>query len=391
MRKLRSSLFLFYIFSLSIFSQNVTDLKKQRLKTVADIESTNKLLEEKSQNKKVLLTNVTLLSSQITARERIISNVAVEIEQLDRELSVNELKLQEISHELETSKSNYEFLLVHAYTRRFKYDMLMFMLSSDNLSTAYNRYLLLRDFSYEIRREGDNLIRLKAQQEALLSNVKGTLLQKQDVHETLEHSSKALSKEKSTKEILIKDLEKEEKWLRAELKKKERLAKALDDQIRAAIEAEAKKAAKTSGSKPIIPSEFAKAKGKLEWPVKGGVVTSFFGEHDHPVIKSLKIKNNGIDIEVPKRSSVKTVFKGQVSKIIAIPGYNMAVLIRHGNYLTVYANLEKVQIATGDNVFEGDVIGTLFGDSEETRSFLHFEIWRESEKLDPILWLSSDK
>ena len=369
MKRLLGSFSLIFLFSLSVFTQNVSDLKKQRLKTVADIESTNKLLEEKSQNKKVLLTNVSLLSSQISARERIINNVAQEIEQLDKELTVNELKLQQLTQELNSSKSNYEFLIVHSYTHRFKYDMLMFVLSSDNLSVAYNRYLLLRDLSSQIKREGEYLIALKAQQEYLLNSVKGTLLQKQDVHETLEHSSKALSKEKSTKEILIKDLEKEEKWLRAEIKKKERLAKALDDQIRAAIEAEAKKAAKSSGGKPIIPSEFGKAKGKLDWPVKGGVVTSYFGEHDHPVIKSLKVKNNGIDIEVPKRASVTSVFKGQVSKIIAIPGYNMAVLIRHGNYLTVYANLETVKIATGDNVLEGELIGTLFGDSENDTLF----------------------
>lgn len=389
MRRLLSSL-LFFL-SLALFSQNVTDLKKQRLKTVSDIENTSKLLDEKSQNKKVLLTNVTLLTSQISARERIISNVVQEILELDKVLSSNELKLNEITNELSISKSNYEFLVVHAYTHRFKYDMLMFMLSSDNLSVAYNRYLLLRDFSSQIKREGDNLIELKMQQEALLNNVKGTLQQKQDVHETLEHSSKALSKEKNTKEVLIKDLEKEEKWLRAELKKKERLAKALDDQIRAAIEAEAKKAAKGSARKPIIPSEFGKAKGKLEWPVKGGVVTSFFGEHDHPVIKSLKVNNNGIDIEVAKRSSVSSVFKGQVSKIVAIPGYNWTVMIRHGNYLTVYANLETVKVVPGDTVSEGQLIGTLFGDSEDTRSFLHFEVRREVEKLDPILWLNSDK
>lgn len=389
MRRLLSSL-LFFL-SLALFSQNVTDLKKQRLKTVSDIENTSKLLDEKSQNKKVLLTNVTLLTSQISARERIISNVVQEILELDKVLSSNELKLNEITNELSISKANYEFLVVHAYTHRFKYDMLMFMLSSDNLSVAYNRYLLLRDFSSQIKREGDNLIELKMQQEALLNNVKGTLQQKQDVHETLEHSSKALSKEKNTKEVLIKDLEKEEKWLRAELKKKERLAKALDDQIRAAIEAEAKKAAKGSARKPIIPSEFGKAKGKLEWPVKGGVVTSFFGEHDHPVIKSLKVNNNGIDIEVAKRSSVSSVFKGQVSKIVAIPGYNWTVMIRHGNYLTVYANLETVKVVPGDTVSEGQLIGTLFGDSEDTRSFLHFEVRREVEKLDPILWLNSDK
>lgn len=389
MRRLLSSL-LFFL-SLALFSQNVTDLKKQRLKTVSDIENTSKLLDEKSQNKKVLLTNVTLLTSQISARERIISNVVQEILELDKVLSSNELKLNEITNELSISKANYEFLVVHAYTHRFKYDMLMFMLSSDNLSVAYNRYLLLRDFSSQIKREGDNLIELKMQQEALLNNVKGTLQQKQDVHETLEHSSKALSKEKNTKEVLIKDLEKEEKWLRAELKKKERLAKALDDQIRAAIEAEAKKAAKGSARKPIIPSEFDKAKGKLEWPVKGGVVTSFFGEHDHPVIKSLKVNNNGIDIEVAKRSSVSSVFKGQVSKIVAIPGYNWTVMIRHGNYLTVYANLETVKVVPGDTVSEGQLIGTLFGDSEDTRSFLHFEVRREVEKLDPILWLNSDK
>lgn len=380
---------LLFLISIYSVSQNVADLKKQRLKTVSDIENTSKLLDEKSQSKKVLLTNVSLLTSQITARQRIISNVETEISQLDIELEINEKRLDQITQEANVSMSNYEYLILHAYTHRFKYDMLMFILSSDNLSVAYNRYLLLKDFTTQIKSEGEHLNALKLQQQEQSNLVKSTLLQKQGVHETLEHSSKALAKEKFTKEVIIKDLEKDEKWLRAEIKKKERMASALDEQIRKAIEAEAKKAQKSTG-KTYLPSEFGKAKGALIWPVKSGVVTSYFGEHDHPVIKSLKVKNNGIDIEVAKNSSVYSVFKGQVSKIIAIPGYNMAVLIRHGNYLTVYANLEVVKVASGDTVSEGQVVGLLFGEDAESRSYLHFEIWKESEKMDPIGWLNSE-
>lgn len=389
MRELLSRYFYFIIFcffAFNVLGQSVSELKKQRLRAAEDIENTNRLLSEKGNSRKSLLSNVTLLSNQIIARQNLITNVQFEVSGLDSILAINEAKLASLNKDLGYSKKNYEDLIVHTYIHRSKYDELMFIFGSENISVAYKRYKILKDFSSRIKKQGEHLITLSDEQKRLTDEIRGNLAQKQDVLETLDRSARSLAKEKITKEVLIKDLEKEEDWLVKELKKKEKIANSLDEQIRVSIEAEAKKMAKTH-NKAYIPSEFGNAKGHLSWPVEGGMVTSYFGEHEHPVLKSLKVKNNGIDIEVSKGSSVQSVFLGVVSKVIAIPGYNMAVLIRHGNYLTVYANLSKVNVSSGDKVIAGASIGSLFSDSDDARSTLHFEIWKESEKIDPILWL----
>lgn len=379
-------LLLFFILSLSR-AQNVAELKKQRMKASEDIENTTRLLQEKGSSKKSLLSNVTLLSTQIAARNNVISNLEVEVKSLDTDLTLNKAKLDSLNHDLELSKLNYQSLIIHAYFHQSKFDDIMFILGSENISIAYKRYKILKEFSSHIKKQGELLLAMSLEQQQLTLLIKSNIDQKQDAKVNLENSAHSLSKEKNTKEILIKDLEKEESWLLKELSKKERFAKALDDQIRLSIEAEARKLAK-SNQKYIIPSEFGKAKGNLPWPVEGGTVTSFFGEHDHPILKGIKVKNNGIDIEVTKGTSVKSVFLGTVSKVIAIPGYNMAVIIRHGNYLSVYANLSKVDVSSGDVISRGGVIGLLFSDPDDARSTLHFEIWKESEKIDPIQWLN---
>lgn len=369
-----------------VYSQNVSELKKQRLKASNDIENTAKLLEEKGSSKKSLLSNVTILSTQIVARKKLIVNVAAEVTALDTILGANTVKLEALRNEIANVKASYSSLIVRAYIHRSKYDNLIFIFSSDNLATAYKRYKILKEFSSYIKIQGERLIHLSLQQAHVTEIIKENLDEKKEVLVVLGNSARAMTKEKLTKEVIIKDLEKDEAWLLSELKRKEKFAKALDDQIRSAIEAEAKKLAKVSKTK-FTPSDFPNSKGHLLWPVEGGVITSYFGEHDHPVLKGIKVKNNGVDIEVAKGRSVKAVFKGSVSKVIAIPGFNMAVLIRHGNYLTVYANLAKVNVSAGQSVTTGMVIGDIFSEPNDARSTVHFEIWKESEKIDPASWL----
>ena len=134
-------------------------------------------------------------------------------------------------------------------------------------------------------------------------------------------------------------------------------------------------------------SNFSKAKGQLVWPVKDGVVTNKFGEHNHAILKGVKVKNNGIDITALKENEVKCVYEGTVSRVIAIPGYNKAVIVRHGKYLTVYANLVDVYVKNGDVIQSNQEIGQIYTDSNEKSGILHFEIWEENKKINPVDWL----
>ena len=127
----------------------------------------------------------------------------------------------------------------------------------------------------------------------------------------------------------------------------------------------------------------------MPWPTERGVVTGFFGEHSHPVLRGIKVQNNGIDISTIENAEVLVLFDGVVRQVRYVPGSNNVVLVRHGNYLTVYANLSHVYVRAGDQVERRQLIGRVFTDSDDSEnSLLHLEIWEENQKLNPMLWLS---
>jgi len=136
-----------------------------------------------------------------------------------------------------------------------------------------------------------------------------------------------------------------------------------------------------------LSSTFAANKGLLPWPIDQGVVTSTFGEHPHPVLKYVKVKNNGIDITGTQHSQVKAVFTGTVSRILSVPNLNKVVILRHGEYLTVYSNLDEVSVSDGQQVSTQQVIGKAHYDRQENKSELNFQLWMGKTILDPQDWL----
>jgi murein DD-endopeptidase MepM/ murein hydrolase activator NlpD len=136
-----------------------------------------------------------------------------------------------------------------------------------------------------------------------------------------------------------------------------------------------------------ISDGFAGNKGKLPWPTTTGVIVNEFGEHSHPVLKGIKIKNNGIDISTKLNEKVKTIFEGEVRKIVSIPGQNIAVLIRHGDFVTVYSNLIKVQVKVGDRVQAQQVIGEVYNDEKTQSGIYKLQIWQENTLLNPTEWI----
>ena len=159
-------------------------------------------------------------------------------------------------------------------------------------------------------------------------------------------------------------------------------AKMLEDKIVALI---AEEAAKTN--KSYFSSNISKSKGKLPWPSSSHLVINEYGEHEHPVLKNLKVRNNGIDIDMQDNPSVLSVFSGVVSRIIAIPGYNATVIVRHGSVLTVYTNLSDVYVKKDDKVKQGTKLGSIYRGDGVNKNILHFELWNEDLKQNPLTWL----
>lgn len=105
-------------------------------------------------------------------------------------------------------------------------------------------------------------------------------------------------------------------------------------------------------------------------------------------MKYVRTSNSGIDIQTSPGADARAVFNGEVTRVFVVPGYNNSVIVRHGNYLTVYSNLSQVYVKAGDRVSTRQAIGRIYSDPEDGNStILHFQLWKEKTKLNPQPWL----
>lgn len=364
------------------FAQNVDNLRSERESLLREIENTNKLLQSKKSSRENAFQQINVLTKEISIRERIIDSYRVEIETLENRIEINQSFINDLEADIKGSKEEYARLLKDSYRRRSSLDELVYFMSSNGFSDAYKRYRLLKEYSRYRKKHVEGLIDSQLRLKAYLLDVKSQMEQKEMVLKDIEKEFRALNDNQSQKRKLITDLKKEENWLLATLKDKESKAKDLENRILEII-----KLSRSSSTAVTTGSDFSKFIGKLIWPVKKGVIVSKFGEHEHPVLKNVLIKNNGIDIQTIGSEDVLSVHAGEVSRVISIPGYNNAVIIRHGNYLTVYANLKEIRVKQGQTVNSGHVVGQVFRETNDAGGILHFEIWNESQKLDPSKWI----
>jgi septal ring factor EnvC (AmiA/AmiB activator) len=383
MKKFLGSLFIFLL--LPCFyagSQSVEDLRNERESLLKEISNTSLLIEEKKESRLDNLRELNLIEREVSTRERLIENFREEIEQLDRQIEVNQMLVNDLESDIINLKEEYSRLIRDSYQRKEDLNYLMFLFSAEDFSKGYLRYRLFKEYSRYRQKQGELLVQNQNKVAALLREIQQQKSEKEEVLSSIENEVHRLTLNKKRKSRLIQRLMTEQQWLQKSLKEKEKAAAQLENKIRELIAAQKKENINAAES-----GEFADRMGKLNWPVTNGLIVNEFGEHRHPVLKNVTIKNNGIDIRVTGSSDVYCVHNGQVSTVVAIPGLNKAVIVRHGKYLTVYGNLVDVFVSKGDIVSAGQKIGQIYRDNSEMKEILHFEIWEENNKLDPEQWL----
>jgi len=409
---MKSALFPFLllcIFSLSAQqSSQITELEKERLKTLAEIEETNRLLNENTKTTGNALNRLNLLTQQIISRKKNIQLLNGEITSMDEEIRSKEMQIKTLESDLESKKQNYAASLRKMYLHKNNQDNLMFILSSQNFTQSFHRIMYLKAYSgwqktqAEAIAEKQNTIR-QEQQLLVVQRV-----DKQKLLDERQSEKKQLSREEENKKNEIKTLEKNKKTLQSDLVKKEKQANALNRQIEKIIAEEvlkSEKAAKSDNvenrtaeikggyamtvSERTLSSTFAGNKGNLPFPLKGNYkIVGYFGVHQHKELSKIVTINNGIDIETTSGNEARAIFEGIVSRIFTLPGYNNSIILRHGNFLTLYSNIDQVYVKQGDKVNTEQKIGKIYTDKENGNStLLHFEIWKEQTKLDPMEWI----
>jgi septal ring factor EnvC (AmiA/AmiB activator) len=302
-------------------------------------------------------------------------------------------------------KDEYANMIRFAQRNRNSYERLTFIFASADFNQAFKRLIYLRQYGEERRRQAVLIDSTRVTLDNKVAELEVKKNEKTSLRNNEEEQKKQLDAERKEQTKVLTQLQQQEAKLKKQLaekqKAKRRLDKALDDLVRKEITA-AKKKATAAGKKNVtsenvftltpeaqkLSSSFAGNKGKLPWPVEKGNISSSFGEHPHPELKGVVVKNNGVDIKSVKGTSARSIFDGEVTGVINIPGANNAVIIRHGEYLSVYSNLETVSVKKGDKVSTRQSIGRVFTEPGESNSELHLEIWKGTTKLDPAPWLA---
>lgn len=384
---------LFY--SVVLWGQSKEDLQQQKQKAYDEIRLARELMEKTAAQRSSTVNQVRLLQKGINARARLITTLQGELELTNESISETELRIRELSRENDRNREEYARLIYYAFRNHTEYEKLMYILAGASISQSYQRYKYLKyisDYRVKKAKEIETTIAELDRQRDQLNDFRNEKL------ETLEVKASEQEKlvgQRSRENALIDDLQRKETQLREEISEKERIARELESRIREIIEEEASRlnAGNTYGAltpeQELVGQDFRMNQGKLPWPVEKGIITVGFGRQEIPGLRGSSVQNNGIDITSTPGTEVRSVFAGEVTKVFAILGANYTVLIRHGEFLSVYQNLVNVRVKTGDKVVLKEPLGEAFTDEKEQVATMHFEVWQERTILNPEDWISN--
>ncbi len=388
-------LLLFMLSGIVLSAQSKKELEEQRKQLIKEIQQTESKLKEAQKNKEAALERYVTLQSKIQKRQQLVRTLRAEISYADSSMKRTEEVIGALRQDIDQLKEEYASTVRTAFRLKLNKGILLFLFSAKDFNDAFSRWQYIRQYNNYRNRQArvimdtQQMLEDKAEQLREDTQKKAKLLSEQV------QQSDLLSKELKDKDKLLTTFKKSESKLLAELEAQQKARRELNSAIEAVIKkemakmrAEARKpvaaASKEVKANNALGSSFAQARGRLTWPVSTGKIVKFFGPQPHPTLKRIKIVNNGIDIKTAPSSDVLAVYSGKVAGTQFIPGYQNMIILQHGKYYTVYSKLEEIYVKRGEAVSAQQVIGKL-GASKDV---VHFEIWREKKRLDPVIWVS---
>ena len=373
------------------FSQDKSKLNSQISQLEKEIAYTNSLIQETKKTKDVSIIQIKLIDQQIKKQEKLLKKLRQEIQYVDQNISNNQLIINQKKEELDALKEEYAKMIVYSRKNLNQYDRIMFVFASQDFNQAFKRLKYFEQYS-QYRKKQVTIIQTKQDSLQVSIDKLSTLKEEKiQLRAKEEGEINEINKRKIKQERGLKQLRGKEKQLKKDLKKKNKQKEKLKKEIEKILSAEALKAKEFSMTpeQVLMSKNFEENKGKLPWPVLKGVVYSSFGEHAHPVLKGIKIRNDGVDIVTNEGNNARAVFDGEVRSIISVPGSaNFAVLVKHGHFFSLYSNLEEVLVKPGDQIKIKQNIGKISKDPEDGTTKLQFQIWKSTSKLNPVNWLA---
>lgn len=374
------------------------ELEQRRIELQQEIRRINDLRTSNLRQQRSVLTEVEELDRQIRSTENLIRVTNQQANLLTREIAANESKIISLEDELEKLKADYGKMIQKSYRSKSQQSRVMFLLSSDNFLQAYKRLQYMKQYANYRKEQGEEIQARTKELERLNVNLEEQKKQKDQLIVENRETRAQLEKAKQDQQGLINTIRQKESQYASELNQKQQEVNAIDKEIERIIAEAIAKANKESGSSSrssfeltpearALAADFQSNKGKLPWPVKTGVISMRFGEQRHPVLRHLTINSNGVRIDTDEGGKARAIFGGIVSEVQAVKGAGKAVMVRHGDFITIYNNLKDISVRRGDEISIGEELGTVDTNKSSGKTTLHFLLYKNTQKLNPEQWI----
>jgi septal ring factor EnvC (AmiA/AmiB activator) len=382
------------------------ELEREKAEVQARLREFDAILKQTTASKKTSIGELNALTRQFQTQNRLVNTLDREIRLLDQEISETEKKISDLESQLKDLKAEYSRMVYSSSKLNRGLSIVAFVFSSSDFNQLYMRLKYLKQYSASRKQQAAQIEKLSlelADQRALLDKRKvdkvAVLSEKQKEKAELERLRKSQEGVVNTLSKKERDIQKQIAATKKQQDQLNRMIKqVIEEEIKRA-EAEAKKQNSTTTKKagtsmPMTPeaaalsSSFAGNRGKLPWPVETGFIAQGYGTFPHPTLKGITLDNDGIDIRTQPNSNVRAVFDGTVTKITTMPGYGGTVIVKHGEYYTMYSRLKNITVKSGQTIKAKDVIGQV-GVNAEGESEVHFQTWKGLQIMDPAAWITS--
>ncbi len=391
----------FFLLTVSVVAQNKSrkQLELERSRIKKEIKMVNKLLFETQKKEKNILEELKDLNQKITIREQLITTINLELKSLSNDIFAYEQQIEKQTQKLNLMKEDYASMIYKSYKSKSQQSRTLFLFSSESFYQAYKRLKYMNQYASFRKKQGEEVFHLKNK----LLNLKDSLAYQKELKDTLlsseEEQKLKIIDEKQDQQTLISQIKKKEKKYKKELRQKQEKEKKLSEQIdkiikEAIAKSNAAKGAKKSKGFALTPeakalaATFEQNKGKLPWPVETGLIVRRFGKQPHPVYPGNYINSTGIHIATKKGTLARAIFNGEVLAIQTQSEGKKSILLRHGNYISVYNNLESVFVRVNEKITTGQSLGKIFTDRITGKTKLIFVLSKNTTRLNPVLWIS---
>ncbi len=426
-------LVIFAFFTQIVVAQKTTQKRKQleneRKNLLARIGETKKVIAETKEKENTKLTQLKAINAQIKTREKVINNIGQEIFEISVEVDESKRTIDTLNAQLKRLKADYAKNMVLIYKSKSNVNDLAFLFNAEGFNDAYKRIKYLNKLSEYKQMQARLIVNIQKSIEAEVNNMLHIKKQSEQLYSVKEGEKKELEADQKVETKVLTSLQQKQKELQEELAQNEKNYQKLTQKIADLIQKEIEEARKREEERRRIAEEkaakarakliaenkkkgivtkpepkkvptsnlspddlkasndFEGMKNRLPWPVNNGYIAEGFGTHQHPTLKAVRTTNNGVNIACKKQTQVKCVFKGKVKAIFEVPGMEKIILVKHGEYFTVYAKLQDVQVKIGQEINSGDLLATVFTNNFEQKTELHFEIFKSKQALNPEAWL----